>query len=102
METIGASHYNTLGDRAMPMTVTRKDEAARLVERHIAEGRYPDAESAVAVALVLLEDSAIDWADVDVAAIRKLIEEADAEGGEVPFDETMARLDTVIESARRR
>lgn len=87
----------------MTMTVTLKDEAARLVERHVAEGRYPDAESVVAAALLLLEDdSAIDWADVDAAAMRKLIDEADAGGGEVPFDEAMARLDMVIESARRR
>jgi Arc/MetJ-type ribon-helix-helix transcriptional regulator len=102
METIGGSHYNTPGGRAVTMTITLKHEAARLVERHIAEGRYPDAESAIAAALVLLEESSISWADVDAAAMRKMIQDADAEGGKVPFDEVMANLDTVIESARRR
>jgi len=31
----------------MTITVTLKDEVAKIVERQVAEGRYPDAESAV-------------------------------------------------------
>jgi Arc/MetJ-type ribon-helix-helix transcriptional regulator len=86
----------------MTITVVLKDEAAHIVERQVAEGRYPDAESAVAAALMLLEDSALDWSQVDVPAVQRMIAEADAEGGEYTIDETARRLDAVIESTRRR
>jgi Arc/MetJ-type ribon-helix-helix transcriptional regulator len=85
----------------MTITVVLKDEAAAMVERQVAEGRYPDAETAVTAALMLLEDAAIDWGDVDAEAVQKLIVESDAEGGEIPFDDAMRRLDKVIETTRR-
>ncbi len=86
----------------MTITVVLKDEVAEIIERHVADGRYPDAESAVAAALTLLEDVALDWSDVDAAAVQRMIAEADAEGGEYPFDDATRRLDAVIEAARRR
>jgi Arc/MetJ-type ribon-helix-helix transcriptional regulator len=86
----------------MAITVVLKDEAADIVERHVAEGRYPDAESAVAAALMLLEDAAVDWSDVDVPAVQRMLAEADAEGGEYTIEETARHLDAVIEAARRR
>jgi Arc/MetJ-type ribon-helix-helix transcriptional regulator len=88
----------------MTITVVLKDEVAEIVERHVADGRYPDAESAVAAALTLLEDVALDWSDVDAAAVQRMIAEAEAEaeGGEYPFDDAARRLDAVIEAARRR
>ena len=85
----------------MTITVVLKDEAAAMVERQVAEGRYPDAETAVTAALMLLEDAAIDWGDVDAEAVQKLIVESDAEGGEIPFDDAMRHLDKVIETTRR-
>jgi Arc/MetJ-type ribon-helix-helix transcriptional regulator len=69
----------------MTITVTLKDEVAQIVERQVAEGRYPDAESAVAAALMLLDDFAINWDDVDADAVRRMIADSDAEGGEIPF-----------------
>jgi Arc/MetJ-type ribon-helix-helix transcriptional regulator len=54
----------------MSITVVLKDEAAQIVERQVSEGRYPDAETAVKAALTLLEDTALDWSDVDTAAVR--------------------------------
>ena len=42
----------------MSITVVLRDEAAHIVERHVADGRYPDAESAVAAALLLLDEAA--------------------------------------------
>ena len=84
----------------MTITVVLKDEVAEIVERHVADGRYPDAESAVAAALTLLEDVALDWSDVDAAAVQRMIAQSDAEGGEIPFDNAIRQLDTVIESAR--
>jgi putative addiction module CopG family antidote len=71
----------------MTITVTLKDEVARIVERQVAEGRYPDAESAVTAALMLLEEAAMDWSDIDADAVRRMLAESDAEGGEIPFDE---------------
>ncbi len=85
----------------MTITVVLKDQAAQIVEREVSEGRYPDAESAVTAALMLLEDAAIDWGDVDVGAVRQMIAEADAEGGEIPFDEAIRELDKVIAKPRR-
>jgi Arc/MetJ-type ribon-helix-helix transcriptional regulator len=85
----------------MTITVVLKDEVAEIVERQISEGRYPDAESAVTAALMLLEDAAIDWADVDAGAVRQMIAEADAEGGEIPFEDAIRELDKVIATSRR-
>jgi putative addiction module CopG family antidote len=76
----------------MTITVTLKDEVAQIVERQVAEGRYPDAESAVTAALMLLEDAAMNWDDVDADAVRRMIAASDAEGGEIPFEEVARRL----------
>lgn len=76
----------------MTITVTLKDEAAQIVSRQVAEGRYPDAESAVTAALMLLEDAAVNWDDVDAEAVRRMIADTDAEGGEIPFEEVARRL----------
>jgi Arc/MetJ-type ribon-helix-helix transcriptional regulator len=76
----------------MTITVTLKDEVAQIVERQIADGRYPDAESAVTAAVIMLEDAGMNWDEVDAAAVRALIAESDAEGGEIPFDEVARRL----------
>ena len=76
----------------MTITVTLKDEVAQIVERQVADGRYPDAESAVPAALMMLEDAGMNWAEVDAAAVRGLIAESDAEGGEIPFEEVARRL----------
>lgn len=86
----------------MTITVVLKDEAAQIVEREVSEGRYPDAESAVTAALMLLEDAAIDWGNVDAGAVQQMIAESDAEGGELTRDEVSRHLDAVIASARRR
>jgi Arc/MetJ-type ribon-helix-helix transcriptional regulator len=76
----------------MTITVTLKGEVAQIVERQIADGRYPDAESAVTAALILLEDAGMNWDDVDAAAVRAMIAESEAEGGEIPFEEVARRL----------
>ena len=76
----------------MTITITLKDDVARIVERQIADGRYPDAESAVTAALMLLEDAEMNWDDVDAAAVRAMIAESDAEGGEIPLEEVARRL----------
>jgi Arc/MetJ-type ribon-helix-helix transcriptional regulator len=76
----------------MTVTVTLKGEVAQIVERQIADGRYPDAESAVTAALMLLEDASMNWDDVDAAAVRAMIAESEAEGGEIPFEEVARRL----------
>jgi Arc/MetJ-type ribon-helix-helix transcriptional regulator len=76
----------------MTITVTLKGEVAQIVERQIADGRYPDAESAVTAALMLLEDAGMNWDDVDAAAVRAMIAESEAEGGEIPFEEVARRL----------
>jgi Arc/MetJ-type ribon-helix-helix transcriptional regulator len=86
----------------MTITVVLKDEAAQIVERQLSEGRYPDAESAVAAALALLEDADVDWSDVDAAAVQRMIADADAEGGELTRDDVARSLDLAIESAQRR
>lgn len=86
----------------MSITVTLKDEAATIIERQVAQGRYPDAESAVVAALALLEDQIIDPSEIDVSAVRAMIADADAEGGEYTLDEVGQRLDAVIGAARRR
>ena len=78
----------------MTITVTLRDEVAQIVERQIADGRYPDAESAVTAALLLLEDAGMNWDDVDAAAVRAMIAESDAEGGEIPLAELARRLAT--------
>jgi len=85
----------------MTITVILKDEAAAIVERQVSEGRYPDAETAITAALMLLEDAAIDWGDVDAESVQKMIDESDAEGGEVPFDDAIRQLDKAIETTRR-
>jgi Arc/MetJ-type ribon-helix-helix transcriptional regulator len=82
------------GARYMTITITLKDEMARIVERQIADGHYPDAESAVTAALMLLEDAGMTWDEVDAAAVRAMIAESDAEGGEIPLDEVARRLTT--------
>jgi Arc/MetJ-type ribon-helix-helix transcriptional regulator len=86
----------------MAVTIVLKDETAHIVERYVAEGRYPDAETAVAAAVMLLDDTALDWSDVDVPAVRRMLEEAEAEGGEYTLEEAARHLDGVIEAARRR
>jgi Arc/MetJ-type ribon-helix-helix transcriptional regulator len=85
----------------MTITITLKDEVARIVERQVAEGHYPDAESAVTAALMLLEDAAMSWTDVDADAVRRMIAESDAEGGEIPFEEVARRL-TAKDTTRQR
>jgi len=35
------------------------------------------------------EDETIEWDDVDADAIRRMIAESDAEGGEIPLEEIM-------------
>ena len=50
------------------------------------------AESAVTAALMLLEDAEMNWDDVDAAAVRAMIAESDAEGGEIPLEEVARRL----------
>lgn len=86
----------------MTITVVLKDEAAQIVERQVSEGHYPDAESAVAAALTLLEDVAVDWSDVDATTVKSMIAEADAGGGELGRDEVVRALDLAIEAAQRR
>ena len=76
----------------MTITVTLKDEVAQIVERQVTEGHYPDAESAVTAALMLLEDAAMSWTDVDADAVQRMIAESDAEGGEIPFEEVARKL----------
>ena len=76
----------------MTIKVTLKDEAAQIIERQIAQGHYPDAESTVTGALMLLEDTAMRWDDVDAKAIQRMIAESDAEGGEIPLEEVARRL----------
>ena len=78
----------------MTITVILKDEAALILERQLAQGRYPDAESVVAAALILLDDAAMHWDDVDAAAVRGMIAESDAEGGEIPLQEVERRLNS--------
>jgi hypothetical protein len=34
----------------------------------------------------------MNWDDVDAAAVRAMIAESDAEGGEIPLDEVVRRL----------
>jgi Arc/MetJ-type ribon-helix-helix transcriptional regulator len=76
----------------MTITVTLKDDVAEIVERQVADGRYPDVESAVTAAVMLLEDAAMNWQEVDAAAVRAMIADSDAEGGEIPFEEVARRL----------
>jgi len=38
------------------------------------------------------EDVIVDWADVDTEAMKRMIAESDAEGGEIPLDEVERRL----------
>jgi Arc/MetJ-type ribon-helix-helix transcriptional regulator len=85
----------------MTITITLSNEAAQIVEQQIADGRYPDAESAVTAAVMLLDDAVMDWSDIDVAAVRRMIAESDAEGGEIPLDEVAQRLAVEPESPRR-
>lgn len=63
----------------MTITVALKDEAA-----------------------LMLDDAAVDWSEVDSAAVRRMIAEADTEGGEHPLDDVALKLQSVIEAARRR
>jgi len=85
----------------MTITIVLEGEAAEIVEQQIAEGRYPDAESAVTAALMLLEDSAMDWGNVDADAVRRMIAESDAEGGEIPFEEVTRRLAAKADTRQR-
>jgi len=85
----------------MTITITLKDEAARIVTQQVAEGRCPDAESAVAAAVMLLDDAAVNWDDVDSEAVRRMIAESDAEGGEIPLDEVARRLGAKDRPQRR-
>jgi Arc/MetJ-type ribon-helix-helix transcriptional regulator len=85
----------------MTITVVLKNEAAEIVERQVSEGRYPDAESAVVAALTLLDDAALDWSEVDVPAVGRMIAQADQEGGELARDEVVRHLDAAIDAARR-
>jgi Arc/MetJ-type ribon-helix-helix transcriptional regulator len=85
----------------MTITITLRDAVAQIVERQIADGRYPDAESAVTAALMLLEDAGMKWEDVDAAAVRHMIAESDAEGGEIPFEEVADRLTNKPTSRQR-
>jgi Arc/MetJ-type ribon-helix-helix transcriptional regulator len=84
--------YNGAGVDVMTITVTLRDDVAQILERQIADGRYPDAESAVTAAVMLLEDAGMKWEEVDAAAVRAMIAESDAEGGEIPFEEVARRL----------
>jgi Arc/MetJ-type ribon-helix-helix transcriptional regulator len=86
----------------MSITLVLKDEAAQIVERQVSEGRYPDAETAVNAALTLLEDTALDWSEVDTEAVRRMIAEADAEGGELTSEQVWKSLDASIEAVRRK
>jgi Arc/MetJ-type ribon-helix-helix transcriptional regulator len=85
----------------MTIKVELRDEAARIVKQQIEAGHYPDAESAVTAALLLLEDAVIDWKDVDTAAVRRMIEESDAEGGETPIEDVIADLEAQLAPTRR-
>jgi Arc/MetJ-type ribon-helix-helix transcriptional regulator len=85
----------------MTITVVLKNEAAEIVERQVSEGRYPDAESAVAAALALLDDASLDWSEVDVPAVRRMIADADDEGGELTREEIVRHLDAAIDATRR-
>ncbi|HEY7297938.1 MAG TPA: hypothetical protein VH684_08390 [Xanthobacteraceae bacterium] len=85
----------------MTITVTLSNEAAQIVEQQISDGLYPDAESAVTAAVMLLEDAAINWSDIDATAVRRMIAESDAEGGEIPLDEVAQKLAVKSESPRR-
>lgn len=38
------------------------------------------------------EDVIIDWTDVDTEAVKRMIAESDAEGGEIPLEEIARRL----------
>jgi Arc/MetJ-type ribon-helix-helix transcriptional regulator len=92
-----------MGWEAKPMTitVTLKDEVAQIIERQLAEGRYPDAESAVAAALMLLDDAAMNWDGVDTDAVRRMIADSDAQGGEISFEDVARRL-AAKETTRQR
>jgi Arc/MetJ-type ribon-helix-helix transcriptional regulator len=85
----------------MTITVTLGDEVAQIIEQQIADGRYPDATSAVTAALMLLEDFAMDWSTVDAMAVKRIIAESDAEGGEIPFEEIRRRLAAKSSSSAR-
>jgi Arc/MetJ-type ribon-helix-helix transcriptional regulator len=89
------------GVLAMTITVVLKNEAAAIVERQVSEGRYPDAESAVAAAIALLEDANFDWSEVDVPTVQRMLKDADDEGGELTRDEVSRHLDAAIDRARR-
>jgi Arc/MetJ-type ribon-helix-helix transcriptional regulator len=86
----------------MTITITLKDEAAQIVQQQIADGRYPDAESAVSAALMLLDDAAMGLTDVDAEGVKRMIAESDDEGGEVSLSEAMQRLGTAISTTRQR
>ena len=47
-----------------------------------------------------LEETATDWSNVDTVAVRQMIAEADAEGGEFTRDEVERSLEMTIESVR--
>jgi len=85
----------------MTITVVLNNEAAEIVERQVSEGRYPDAESAVTAALTLLDDAMLDLSDVDAEAIRHMISDSDAQGGELTRAEVSRHLDAAIGAARR-
>ena len=46
-------------------------------------------------------DKEIDWDDVDVNAVRRMIAESDAEGGEIPVQEIVREFATKAIMRRR-
>jgi hypothetical protein len=38
------------------------------------------------------DDENVNWAEVDVEAVKRMIAEADSEGGEIPLSEVARRL----------
>jgi hypothetical protein len=47
------------------------------------------------------EDEIVNWAEVDAEAVKRMIAESDAEGGEIPLEEVARRLAAKAASRRR-
>jgi hypothetical protein len=47
------------------------------------------------------DDANVNWAEVDVEAAKRMIAEADAEGGEIPLSEVARRLASRSSSRQR-
>ena len=63
-----------------------------MLERQIAQGRYPDAETAVIAALLQLDDDATArLGNVDEDAVDRLIAGSDVDGEEYPLED-VARM----------